>query len=72
MIRTALQTSIKFTTRVNNAKPNLEAHEEIMQAIFDRDPPRAYQKMFRIVNDVLVVIHEQERLDALAAEARQA
>lgn len=69
MIRTALQTSIKFTTRVNNAKPNLEAHEEIMQAIFDRDPPRAYQKMFRIVNDVLVVVNEQERLDALEAAA---
>jgi len=28
--------------------------------------------MFRIVNDVLVVIYEQERLDALAAEARTA
>jgi len=70
MIRTALQTSIKFTTRVNNAKPNIEAHEDIMRAIFDRDPPRAYQKMFRIVNDVLTVVHEQERLNALEADGR--
>jgi DNA-binding FadR family transcriptional regulator len=60
MIRTALQTSIKFTTRINKAPPNLLAHENIMKAIFDRDPPRAYAAMHLIVNDVLIVIYEQE------------
>lgn len=66
LIKTALQTSIKFTTRVNGVTPNLEAHEDIMKAIFDRDADRAYKKMFRIVNDVLMVIYDQEAQDKLA------
>ncbi|WP_443751305.1 FadR/GntR family transcriptional regulator [Asticcacaulis solisilvae] len=65
MIRTALQTSIKFTTRINQVTPNLPAHENIMKAIFDRDPPRAFAAMHLIVNDVLDVIHEQQRQNAL-------
>ena len=67
LIKTALQTSIKFTTRVNQVTPNLEAHENIMKAIFDRDPKRAHAAMFLIVNDVLDVIHAQEELNKLGS-----
>lgn len=65
LIRTALMTSISFTTRVNGVTPNLVAHENIMKAIFDRDPQRAYAAMHLIVNDVLTVIYEQEAINRL-------
>jgi DNA-binding FadR family transcriptional regulator len=68
LIRTALQTSIKFTTRINKVTPNLEAHENIMKAIFDRDPQRAYAAMHLIVNDVLDVIHAQEETNRLGGQ----
>ena len=67
MIRTALMTSISFTTRVNGVTPNIEAHENIMKAIFDRDPRRAYDAQHLIVNDVLTVIYEQEAKNRLKA-----
>ncbi|WP_031236741.1 FadR/GntR family transcriptional regulator [Asticcacaulis sp. AC460] len=66
LIRTALMTSIQFTTRVNQSMPNIEAHENIMKAIFDRDPKRAYAAMHLIVNDVLLTIHAQEEADKRA------
>jgi DNA-binding FadR family transcriptional regulator len=68
LIRTALQTSIKFTTRINKVTPNLVAHENIMKAIFDRDPQRAYAAMHLIVNDVLDVIHAQEEVNRLGGQ----
>jgi DNA-binding FadR family transcriptional regulator len=67
LIRTALMTSISFTTRVNGVTPNIEAHENIMKAIFDRDARRAYDAMHLIVNDVLIVIYEQEAQNKLKA-----
>lgn len=67
MIRTALMTSISFTTKVNGVTPNIVAHENIMKAIFDRAPRRAYDAMHLIVNDVLVVIYEQEAQNRLKA-----
>ena len=67
LIRTALMTSISFTTRVNGVTPNIEAHENIMKATFDRDARRAYDAMHLIVNDVLIVIYEQEAQNKLKA-----
>jgi DNA-binding FadR family transcriptional regulator len=67
LTRTALMTSISFTTRINGVTPNIEAHENIMKAIFDRDARRAYDAMHLIVNDVLMVIYEQEAQNKLKA-----
>jgi DNA-binding FadR family transcriptional regulator len=61
MVRTALQTSIRFTNRFKGRTASLPAHKAVLDAIEERDPDRAKMAMKIIIGDVMTLISAAER-----------
>ena len=59
LVATALVPSIRFTTRLRGVTASLEFHEDIMRSIIDKKADDAHDKMFRVVNDVLIFIRAE-------------
>lgn len=56
LVNTALRISIRFTNRIKGRTASIPSHEEVAQAIFDRDAETAQKAMQLILLDVLELI----------------
>lgn len=60
VVSTALKTSIRYTNRMAGRSADLAAHEDVMKAIFARDPKAAHREMQAIIEDALATILQHE------------
>lgn len=60
VVSTALQTSIRFTNRLEGRTASLPAHKAVLDAIAARDAAAAHEAMATIIREVMVLIDEAE------------
>ena len=58
LVRTALYTSIQFTNQFSGHTANVAQHHEVLEAIKSGDGEHARATMYRLIDDVLTLIHQ--------------
>jgi DNA-binding FadR family transcriptional regulator len=67
LVRTALHTSIQFTNQFSGHTANVAQHREVLDAIKSGDGEHARSTMYRLIDDVLTLIHEAQQNEPVAA-----
>ena len=67
LVRTALHTSIQFTNQFSGHTANVAQHREVLEAIKSGDGEHARATMYRLIDDVLTLIHEGRQKEPVAA-----
>jgi DNA-binding FadR family transcriptional regulator len=60
LVSTALRTSIRFTTRLQDRNPGLAVHKSVLEAIMARDPEVASATLRLIIENVMILIRNAE------------
>jgi DNA-binding FadR family transcriptional regulator len=58
LVRTALHTSIQFTNQFSGHTANVAQHREVLEAIKSGEGEQARATMYRLIADVLTLIHQ--------------
>jgi DNA-binding FadR family transcriptional regulator len=71
LVRTALHTSIQFTNRFSGHTADLAQHCDVLEAIKTGDAESARAAMYKLIADVLVLIREARRNEAVSQPVSQ-
>jgi DNA-binding FadR family transcriptional regulator len=61
LVRTALHTSIQFTNQFSGHTANVAQHREVLEAIKSGNGEHARATMYRLIDDVLTLIHKAQQ-----------